>query len=69
MQTYVVGGKELPVLGLQQENAHLRSADFAMTLTLSETDTMLAQQLGQLQPVLDVFPPECLGQLASFGPT
>ena len=65
VQTFVVGGKELPVLGLQQENAHLRSVDFAMTSTLSEKDAMLAQ----LQPFPAVFPPECWGQLASFGPT
>ena len=54
---------------LQHESENLRSADFAMTSTLSEKGAMLAQQLGQLQPVLDVFPPEYLGQLASFGPT
>jgi hypothetical protein len=54
---------------LQQESGNLRSADFAMTSTLSEKDAMLAQQLGQLQPFLDRFPPECLGQLGSFGPT
>ena len=35
----------------------------------SENDTKLVQKLGQLQPFLTVFPQECLGQLASFGPT
>jgi hypothetical protein len=29
----------------------------------------LAQKLGQLQPLTAVFPQECMGQLASFGPT
>ena len=28
----------------------------------------LAQKLGQLQPFIAVFPPECAGQLASSGP-
>ena len=28
-----------------------------------------AQKLGQLQPFVDVLPPECMGQLAFFGPT
>jgi hypothetical protein len=37
----------------------------------SEKDTKLAQKLGQLQPFLlvAVFPQECMGQLAHFGPT
>jgi hypothetical protein len=35
----------------------------------SENDAELAQKLGQLQPFLAVFPQECMGQLASFGPT
>jgi hypothetical protein len=35
----------------------------------SEKDAKLAQKLGQLQPFLAVFPQECMGQLASFGPT
>ena len=34
----------------------------------SEQDAELAQKLGQLQPSQAVFPPECVGQLASFGP-
>jgi hypothetical protein len=34
-----------------------------------ENDAGLAQKLGQLQPFLAVFPRECVGQLASFGPT
>jgi hypothetical protein len=36
---------------------------------ISEQDAKLAQKLGQLQPFLAVFPQECMGQLASFGPT
>ena len=35
----------------------------------SEKDTKLAQKLGQLQPFVAAFPRECVGQLASFGPT
>ena len=34
-----------------------------------EEDAKLAQKLGQLQPFLAVFQLECVGQLASFGPT
>ena len=32
-------------------------------------DAKLAQKLGQLRPFIAVFPQECMGQLASFGPT
>jgi hypothetical protein len=32
-------------------------------------DAKLAQKLGQLQPFIAVFPQECMGKLASFGPT
>jgi hypothetical protein len=35
----------------------------------SEKDTKLAQKLGQLQPFMAVFLHECVGQLASSGPT
>ena len=35
----------------------------------SEKATKLAQKLGQLQPFIAVFRQECMGQLASFGPT
>ena len=35
----------------------------------SEKDAELAQKLGQLQPFMAAFPQECMGQLASFGPT
>jgi hypothetical protein len=38
-------------------------------LTGSEKDAKLAQKLGQLQPFISAFPQECVGQLASFGPT
>jgi hypothetical protein len=34
-----------------------------------EKDTKLAQKLGKLQPFMSVFLLECMGQLASFGPT
>ena len=34
-----------------------------------EKEAKLAQKLGQLQPFIAVFPHECMGQLASFGPT
>ena len=36
---------------------------------LSEKVVKLAQKLGQLQPLIAVFPQECMGQLAYFGPT
>ena len=35
----------------------------------SEKDAVSAQKLGQLQPFTHVFPRECMGQLAPFGPT
>jgi hypothetical protein len=38
-------------------------------LHASEKNVKLAQKLGQLQPFLAVFPQECMGQLAYFGPT
>jgi hypothetical protein len=34
-----------------------------------EEDATLAQKLGQLQPFIAVFPQECMGQPAYFGPT
>jgi hypothetical protein len=34
----------------------------------SEKDTELVQKLDRLQPFTAVFPPECAGPLASFGP-
>jgi hypothetical protein len=36
---------------------------------LSEKGARLARKLGQLQPFIAVFPQECIGQLAYFGPT
>jgi hypothetical protein len=33
-----------------------------------EEDAVSAQKLAQLQPFTAVFPQECMGQLASFGP-
>jgi hypothetical protein len=41
----------------------------ARPLCQSEKDAKSAQKLGQLQPFIDVFSQECMGQLASFGPT
>jgi hypothetical protein len=35
----------------------------------SEKGAKLAQKLGKLQLFIAVFPQECVGQLASFGPT
>ena len=35
----------------------------------SEKDAKLVQKLGQLQPFVAVFPPECMGHLGPFGPT
>jgi hypothetical protein len=35
----------------------------------SEKDAKLAQKLGQLQPFMAVLPQQCMGQLASIGPT
>jgi hypothetical protein len=34
-----------------------------------EKDAKLAQKLGQLHPFIAVFPQECMGKLAYFGPT
>jgi hypothetical protein len=41
---------------------------WAHTRGASEKDAKLAQKLGQLQPFMVVFPQECMGQFASFGP-
>jgi hypothetical protein len=35
----------------------------------SEKDAKLAQKLAQPRPFIAVFPHECVGQLAYFGPT
>jgi hypothetical protein len=35
----------------------------------SKKEAKLAQKLGQLQPYIAVLPQECMGQLASFGPS
>jgi hypothetical protein len=42
---------------------------YPVSTDCSEKCAKLAQKLGQLQPFIAVFPQECLGQLASFGPT
>jgi hypothetical protein len=44
-------------------------SDGARAVALSKKDAELVQKLGRLQPFLDVFLQECMGQLASFGPT
>jgi hypothetical protein len=41
----------------------------AFCAALREKDAKLAQKLDQLQPFTAVFPQECMGQLAYFGPT
>jgi hypothetical protein len=46
---------------------HASAATLAI-LTAPEV-SKLAQKLGQLQPFTAVFPQECVGQLAYFGPT
>jgi hypothetical protein len=51
----------LVILNAEQTGGH--ENDF------SEKDAKLAQRLGQLQPFMAVFPQECMGQLAYFGPT
>jgi hypothetical protein len=47
-------GRALPQAGFQRKR---------------EKDAKLAQELGQLQPFIAVFPQECIGHLASVGPT
>ena len=47
----------------------LNATAVAVPAMEGERDATLAQELGQLQPFLAVFPQECAGQLASFGPT
>jgi hypothetical protein len=53
----------------EAEAARAMAAETAAALVTSEKDAKLAHKLGQLQPFIAVFPQECLGQLASFGPT
>ena len=59
-----------------QPDVHRRGAEVQAELRPAlrqhlpgEKDAKLAQKLGQLQPFRTVFPEECMGQLASFGPT
>ena len=49
--------------------AHKGAARNQKACHVRERRAELAQKLGQLQPFLAVFPPECMGQLALFGPT
>ena len=43
-------------------------ADVGLHL-FSERGAVSGQMLGQLQPFVAAFPPECMGRLASSGPT
>ena len=54
----------VPLL-LAARNGHLAAAAAA---AVSQEAAKLAQKLGQLQSFVDVFPQECMGRLASFGP-
>jgi hypothetical protein len=54
-------GRRLPALAQGRADSGARRQ--------SEKDAKLAQKLGQLQPFIAVSPPECMGQLPSFGPT
>jgi hypothetical protein len=49
--------------------AHAGSRARAHAQRQGEKDATLARKLAQFQPFIAVFPPECMGQLASFGPT
>jgi hypothetical protein len=48
---------------------------YGLETAAGEEVTKVAQKMGQLQPFtciyyfIDAFPQECVGQLASFGPT
>jgi hypothetical protein len=53
----------------QLQRRHRRGRRRELPQPTSEKDAKLAQKLGQLQPFIAVFPHECMGQLASFGPT
>jgi hypothetical protein len=71
--TFGVFGTSLP-LNLKICIFHASSREMVPTMIscserMSEKDTKLTQKLGQLQPFMAVFPPECVGQLASSGPT
>ena len=58
-------------LGREPDGAgpRARARDLEHLRRNSERDAKLAQKLGQFQPFLPVFPLECMGRLASFGPT
>jgi hypothetical protein len=50
-------------------SAYLHRPQLRELAGCSEKDAKLTQKLGQLQPFVAVFPQECMGQLAYFGPT
>ena len=52
--------------GLPEHQGHQAAGQ---ALRKGEKDAELAQTLGQLKPLIAVFPQECMGQLAYFGPT
>jgi hypothetical protein len=69
-------GGQVPAAGGDPQSKHpwAGSRDAGQELEIhsahsSEKDAKLAQKLGQLQPFKAVFLQECMGQLASFGPT
>jgi hypothetical protein len=69
VQRGVLGGEECRghgVLGRPRDRT--RAVPKGGVPAPSETDK-LAQKLGQLQLFIDVLSQECMGQLASFGPT
>jgi hypothetical protein len=60
-----IGGRGLPSPTEQRAGAHPRAAHAPQ----SEKDRKLAHKLDQLQACMAVFRQECMGQLASSGPT
>jgi hypothetical protein len=57
------------LVGQTKKPTALEALELANAIVSSEKDAKLAQKLGQLQPLIAVLPRECLGQLASSGPT
>ena len=59
----------LPDRGRQRRVDHRREGLPLRIALQGEKDAKLAQKLGQPQPFIAVFPQECMGRLAYFGPT
>ena len=59
--------KQLELTERKEQQKHEMFGD--ITCSMDEKDAKLAQKLGQRQPFLAAFPPECTGQLGPFGPT